>query len=136
MADRRLLAIAGGVKRKDGGDLAIPADDDMAKMSWADLQDLRTKAGSDTNKQMRIAPYEHRAYAREQVSESPISAPLYAVMPAGYQVAKAVGAIPKDEQSTPPSMKQMVEGMKGAYEGVSAAIKRKMTPEVLQASVK
>jgi hypothetical protein len=136
MADRRLLAIAGGIKRNDGGGVVIPSEDDMAKMSWADLQDLRTKAGADTAKQMQIAPYEHRAYAREQVSESPLRAPLYAVMPAGYQVAKAVGAIPTDEQSTPPSMKQMVEGMKGAYEGASTAVKRRFSPDVLHASIK
>lgn len=67
--------------------------------------------------QQAVAPYEHRAYAREDVRENPMRALLYAAMIPGYQAAKAVGAI-GEEGTTSPSMEQMKQGFVGVYEGL------------------
>lgn len=97
---------------------------DMEQMPWEELQKLRVKYQNNPAMQAQLAPYEHRAYAREQVAQNGFLAPAYAVMPAGYQIAKALHLTPSDEMSTPPSMDQMTQGMAGAWDGLKLALRR------------
>jgi hypothetical protein len=125
MAEKRLLGIAGGTRQPTSSELVVPPEDEMAKMGWDKLYALRLQARGDTAKQMQIAPYEHRAYARETVADNLALAPAFAVMPAAYQAAKIVRATDTDEMSTPPSFKQMAHGVRGTMEGVADGAKRK-----------
>lgn len=91
-------------------------------MPWSELYQLRLKT-KDPLQQALLAPYEHRAYAREQVAQNPLSAPFYAAAVPAYQgvkgLAGAVGAWPTDETSTPPSWRQVTQGLTGVGEGLS-----------------
>src|SRR4051812_1560226 len=103
----------------------MPTSGDMENMSWNDLYQLRVKHRGDQEAQQAIAPFEHQAYAREQVKDNPITAAAWAVMPAGYQAAKALGLTgPDDDMSTPPSMEQAMAGMKGVLQGIGDAWKK------------
>jgi hypothetical protein len=65
------------------------SDDQLSKMNFTDLRMLRDKPGADQN---RLAPYEHRAFAREYVATDPWKAiPSLAVAIPGYTAAKALG---------------------------------------------
>lgn len=103
---------------------AIPSADEMEVMPWQDLYDLRLKFHGNQDAQQLIAPFEHQAYAREQVAENPLAAPAWAVMPAAYQAAKALGlAGGDDDMSTPASLDQAVAGVKGVWQGVKQAMR-------------
>lgn len=115
MDNEKLLKSPGGVK--------LPSDDEMEKMGWDDLYSLRLKNRGNKENQAAIAPYEHQAYAREEVAKNPIIAPAFATLPIGYQVAKLVRATDTDDMSTPPSLKQMVHGLKGIIQGAGIGIK-------------
>jgi hypothetical protein len=66
--------------------------------------------------QALLSPYEHRAFAREEVSQNPLSAiPLAGAIPA-YQLQKLLtGAGAR----TPPSLDQMKQGYLGIWEGLN-----------------
>lgn len=87
--------------------------DDLARMDWEALRRLR--AQSPQNLQATLAPYEHRAFARESVGDNPWSAPLYLALVPGYQAAKGVGLL---GARTGPSMDQLKQGLLGAWEGL------------------
>ena len=92
---------------------------EMEKMSHAELYKARTNAKTP-EEQRHIAPYEHRAFAREYVEENPVTGAIgLAVAIPGYQAAKAVGAT---GSRTGVDSKQMVEGYKGVAEGLSKGI--------------
>lgn len=94
-----------------------PSDEQLAQMNWQELMNLRNKDRANMPYQDAIAPYEHRAYARDDVAENPMKALLYAAMIPGYQAAKAVGAI----HGTAPSIDQAKQGFIGVYEGLKKA---------------
>ena len=103
--------------------MTLPHNDTMAQMPWQNLYQLRIQAAGNPDAQAAIAPYEHQAYAREQVTQHPAMAPMYAIMPAAYQVAKATGLTgPADNMTTPPSLAQAAAGMKGAGQGLIAGV--------------
>ena len=60
----------------------------LGDLSHADLLRMRSMPGAD---QRKIAPYEHRAFAREQVSENPINALGLALGIPAYQLLKLLG---------------------------------------------
>lgn len=92
----------------------------MAGMPWNALNQMRVQAGGDPQAQAAISPFEHRAYARDEVQGNPLNALLYgAGLIPGYQAAKMVGLIPTDSQSTGPSWDQFIQGQKGVGEGLS-----------------
>lgn len=92
---------------------------EMEKMSHAELYKARTNAKTP-EEQKHIAPYEHRAFAREYVEENPITGAIgLAVAIPGYQAVKATGAT---GSRTGVDTKQMVEGYKGVGEGLSRAV--------------
>ena len=86
---------------------------DPRTMPHAALYALRDRLPPE--EQARIAPYEHRAFAREVVADSPLMAlSLIAGVPA-YQVAKALGIA---RSRTRPSVEQLKQGYIGIGEGL------------------
>jgi Transglycosylase SLT domain len=94
--------------------------EEMEKMSHHALLEARSKAKT-LEEQKHIAPYEHRAFAREYVEMNPVSGPIaLAVGIPGYQVAKVTGL---HGSRTGLQGKQVVEGFKGVGEGIVNAVK-------------
>lgn len=92
-------------------------------MSHEQLMRIRLDPKTTLEEQKQVAPYEHRAFAREWTQEQPLIAPAsLAVATPLYQVAKAVGLTSKDSTSTGPSLEQVKQGYKGISEGVEKAI--------------
>lgn len=93
----------------------------LAKASHKELIQLR-EATDDKEGQNAIAPYEHRAFAREAIQESPIpiaaAIGIAAAVP-GYQVKKLLN--PEVSRSDP-SIEQVVEGFKGVAEGIGSVV--------------
>lgn len=93
----------------------------MAQASHSDLYNLREKAETKEEQNL-IAPFEHRAYAREAIQESPIpiaaAIGITAGIP-GYQAKKVLGMT---NSRSDPSIEQMVEGFKGVAEGVASVV--------------
>ena len=105
--------------------VVVPGPDQLEKMDWAAIYQLRQQFAGNPQMQEYLAPFEHQAYAREEASSSPASALAYsALLVPGYQVAKMAGAVPTDEMSTGPSWQQFARGMKGAQEGFSDYLER------------
>ncbi len=87
----------------------------LAKANWETLVGMRRDIPPDDPRQAAVAPYEHRAWAREQVAANPLLAPVYAALVPGYQLAKLVRSM---GARTAPSMDQLTQGMTGIAEGV------------------
>lgn len=86
---------------------------DLANRSHADLYSLRDRLSADD--QRRVAPYEHRAFTREVVADSPLMAlSLIAGVPL-YQLAKLTGVA---KARTPPSIEQARQAYIGIGEGL------------------
>lgn len=95
-------------------------DDQLAKMPWDELNKLRAVYRGQQD-QLRLAPYEHRAYAREQVQQNPSMAPIYGLMTPGYQALKlATGG---EGSRTPASLAELKQGWLGTGEGLLAGIR-------------
>lgn len=93
----------------------------LAQLSNSELMRMRN-ATTDPAEQQRLAPFEHRAFARESAQDTPLQAVgLLAAIPA-YQVAKATGLMSSRTGSTQP-WAQMLEGYKGLAEGWTSAAK-------------
>jgi hypothetical protein len=93
----------------------------LSDMTWDELMDLRMQAGKDIGTQQRLAPFEHRAWARETVGQNPLMALPFAAMIPGYQAAKAVGLLQSDDPKHPttgPSWEQFKQGFTGVGEGL------------------
>jgi len=97
---------------------------DLSSMPWSDLYQLRMKT-TDPLQQAMIAPYEHRAYAREQVQDNPLMAPVFAAAVPAYQAFKAITG-PEDATSTPPSWAQVKQGYQGIGEGLYQALAQRL----------
>jgi len=84
-------------------------------MRWIDLRTLREKYKNDPWMQSLIAPFEHRAYARESVSGNPLTAAAFGLAVPAYQLRK-LADLRKDE--TPASWDQLFAGYQGIGEGM------------------
>lgn len=104
----------------DGASGLLPSRAELEKMSHGDLLMLRRQHNDDKVVQELLAPYEHRAFAREQVEESPINALALPVMVPAYEAAKAVGLM---RGRSSPSMESMKQGLIGVTEGVVRAMR-------------
>lgn len=93
----------------------------LSEMSWEQLLEKRRQT-TDPEEQARLAPFEHRAYAREYVRENPLAAPGMAMFAPAYAVAKKLGLA---RGRTEPSMDQMFAGIEGVGEGLVEAVKDK-----------
>lgn len=99
------------------------SDEQLAKMPWDSLMGYRKGIDMNHPVQTRLAPYEHRAWAREQVADNPINALAYALMVPGYQLGKAITSFAPGE--TKPSLDQVTNGYKGIGEGLQQWWQRK-----------
>ena len=94
----------------------ILGDQNLESLPWDDLIRMRLQNPTDA----RIAPYEHRAYAREQVTQNPLMAPVYGMLVPGYLAMKMLTG---PGRGTPASMDQLKQGLLGTGEGFLAGIK-------------
>ena len=101
----------------------IPTQSEMTGMNWNDLATLRELLKNNPQANQQIAPYEHRAYAREEVRNNPLMAPAYLAMIPGYQLAKALGFNMGNGGQTPASLSQLSQGLMGVYDGLSDRFK-------------
>ena len=92
---------------------------DLSTADWLSLLEMRRKAQSKAE-QDRLAGYEHRAYAREAVSENPWMAARLLIATPAYQVAKATGLL---GARSSPSLTQMGQGLLGIGEGLLTKFK-------------
>lgn len=93
--------------------LSQSSDDDLAQMSHADLYRARGYASPEL--QNRIAPFEHRAFAREVTRDNPLMAlPVSLAIPA-YSAYKALGL---SNARSAPSMQEMKQGLLGIADGL------------------
>lgn len=92
------------------------------KSSHADLLAARNKIDrNNKDAHNKLAPLEHRAFAREFATESPVKASvsLPFAIPL-YTASKVLGLQPKARSDA--SIEEMMQGYKGLVEGVLAAI--------------
>jgi hypothetical protein len=85
----------------------------LERMAWEQLLQMRRQT-DDPEEQRALAPYEHRAYAREEVAANPWMAPAYLAMVPGYQVLKML----RGGARTPPSLEQVKQGYMGVVDGL------------------
>lgn len=99
----------------------LPSKDDMAAMKHDKLYVLRSKLKTKEAQDL-VAQYEHRAFAREYVEDSPVvgTIGMIGAIP-GYQAAKALGLTGSRSGA---SVGQAVEAAKGVGEGIVNAIKK------------
>ena len=82
-------------------------------MTLAELQALRNQPGAD---QRKLAPYEHRAFAREWTADSPlVAAPSLTFAIPAYTAAKALGL---QKARSPASLREMGQAYVGMLEGL------------------
>jgi hypothetical protein len=95
---------------------------DFSGMSFEELRRLRASL-PDPMAQRFLAPYEHRAFAREYMRENPFKGlGLLAGIP-GYQLAKGMGLMGSRTGFSDP-LRQMGQGYLGVGEGLGALLKR------------
>lgn len=95
-----------------------PTPDEMISMSWDELRLLRE--GKTQEEQNKIAPYEHRAWAREYIKETPEAAIVMPGMIYAYNLAKGLGLHGGRSEAGP---KAIAEGLKGWLEGIGGVTK-------------
>ena len=106
----------------DGKPLTV-TEDELAKMDWSTLLQLRKVNEKNGDLQAVLAPFEHRAYARESVAENPLMAASIGVATPAYALAKGLGLIGSRSGGSSP-FTQMAAGFRGIGEGLSAAAKK------------
>lgn len=91
--------------------------DQLGKMSHALLYNTRAKV-TDKEKQNKLAPYEHRAFAREAISENALRAPAIAAGILAYQPYKMLMGQSRSEAS----LDQVLQSFVGVGEGLANAL--------------
>ena len=91
----------------------------LDNLTWEELIALRRKYNGDKQAQNILAPYEHMAYAREDVRDHPYMALPYMAMIPGYQVYKALFS--SGRSSNP------LEAMAGGYKGVAQGLLQRLS---------
>jgi len=96
---------------------------DYARMSHAQLLNLRNSLNPNDPLQAVIAPYEHAAFAREWTQESPFTAiPSLMLSIPAYTAAKGVGLV---HARSPASLGEMAQSYRGMGQGLLALLRRK-----------
>lgn len=108
-----LSKVVGLPKKTAAGTKGIPDEGSLAKMSWEELLNMRRNPKLTREDHNTIAPYEHRAYAREN-STNPLEAMKLAIGSVGYTPVKAITGGSRSD----PSLAEMVQGLTGVWEGV------------------
>jgi hypothetical protein len=99
----------------------IPLSDypELGNLTWEELLELRRKYNDNPQVQNLLAPYEHMAYAREDVRDRPYMALPYMAMIPGYQAYKAM--FTGGRSSNP------LEAMSGGYKGVMQGLLQRLS---------
>lgn len=93
----------------------------LASMSMAELRGLRKAFPDKAPEQALIAPFEHRAFAREQAQTDPARAWVIPPIAIAYAGAKALGL---KSGRTKPSAEQIAAAFQGVMEGYSTNLKK------------
>lgn len=91
--------------------------DQLARMSHHDLLQLRNTPNTD---QQYLAPFEHRAFARETVQDNPLSALGLGVAIPAWEIAKLLSSNNLGSRSKP-SLGSALNGYYGVAEGLGIA---------------
>jgi len=93
---------------------------DLSKLSHAELYQLREKQKGLAD-QLRLAPLEHRAFAREVTANNPLMAlSLGAAIPL-YSASKALGI---SKARTPANLDEITGGFTGIGEGLAEYVRK------------
>lgn len=104
------------------GKPTVISEQELASLDHSTLLRLRER-NPDTNLQKLLAPYEHRAFAREATKENPLmAAPIAAATPL-YAAAKGLGLIGGRSGAGNP-LGQMKAGFTGVAEGLVGAARQ------------
>jgi hypothetical protein len=98
-------------------DTIMPDPDGLESMGHFELMEKRSGAKTK-EEQNRLAPYEHRAWAREYVKENPTAAVVLPGLIMAYNAAKGMGM---REGRSDPSADAILEGLKGTVEGLGGS---------------
>lgn len=96
----------------------IPSEETLATMGWADLLNLRRRLKT-RQAQNIVAPYEHRAYMREN-TQGTGQAAVNAMLTLGYTPYKMATNWyhqKQDPMLSDPSVNELRQGLMGVYEG-------------------
>lgn len=107
-------------------------EEKLATMSLGEISKLRSRKDADHNK---LAPYEHRAYMREEIEANPARALVYGVVIPAYSALKILASLTKDNpligatvkktglhlSRSTGSHKEQIEAYKGVGEGLMTA---------------
>ena len=117
--------------------MADYTDEQLSKMSHAEMANLRNTPNMSQETKDRYANYEHRAFAREVVQEKPaMIAALPAAIPA-YYAAKKVGVVdqptgnPEDNTSNA-SLEQVKQATIGYAEGIGNLVNENITKPLMK----
>ncbi len=102
----------------------------LAAMSHSALLSLRASLAPDDPLHELLAPIEHRAFARESVSESPVMAASLGIAIPAYTGAKwlaqntdlgraTLGQMDYFKDSSPASFQEMAQAFRGVGEGMA-----------------
>jgi hypothetical protein len=102
----------------------VNGDDELINKSWYDL--IQMRKGASKEDQDRLAPYEHRAWAREYTKDNPEAVLTTPGMSLAYNLLKALGL---QSSRSEPSAKAVIEGTKGSIEGLGGYVRELITGE-------
>lgn len=106
--------IEAGNKATEEPTFTMPSSDALATMTHSTLLRMRNQATTQED-QDRLAPYEHRAFAREYIKDKPEAAIIMPGMIMAYNVLRKAGVL---KGRSDPNAKHILEGMKGYVEGI------------------
>lgn len=89
---------------------------DLGLLQFAELLRMRDNAKSRAEHN-RLAPYEHRAFAREAVADNPLMALPLGVATPLYTLGKAAGLL---KARSDPSLEEILQAYRGIGEGLLA----------------
>lgn len=89
----------------------------LARMPHSGLMQLRDSVPNNSPLQAQLAPYEHRAFARELTQDNPFMAVPLAVATPAYQLGKLISPSNLGAR-TPPSLEELIQAYKGIGEGL------------------
>ena len=111
----------------DGKPMVVTGDM-LAGMGFKTLNDLRDR-NTDPQLQNLLAGYEHRAFAREYLTENPWMIPSMAVATPGYTAMKMLPkAVTGNRSRSQPSLFELGQGMMGVGEGAVGALSDVFAP--------
>lgn len=103
------------------GDAGSYTEEQLIRMDHADLMMMRQQNKTRPGADEFIAPYEHRAFARETTQANPpVNAAMLLFAIPAYYAAKSLGVNVNTNSSaaTPASTEQMRQGFYGVWDGL------------------